>query len=132
MELSLQEDKEFCYIYLLKKHFNNDATALARTFALSRQTIAKFQRAWGDAVDDAIQAEEEGRKANGPKAPSIRSLKERILIQISESIEKETNPSNLANTYARLMEFQQNDDGTRASTSIADAVQKSLKGKGKR
>lgn len=131
MGLTLAEDKEFCYIYLLKKHFNGDTTALARTFALTRQAIGKYQKHWGEAVDEAIQAEEEGRKLNGPKAPSIRSLKERILIQISECIENETNPSNLANTYARLMDFQQGDDGSRNATSIADAVTSNLKRKGK-
>ena len=129
MTRTLEEEKEYCYIYLLKKHFKGDATALARTFALTRQKISTYERRWIDAVNDAVFAEEQGLKEAEPKAPSIRSLKDRLLIRISKTIDKETDPSKLANTYARLSEFQQSDTSEKSANSIADAVYVSIKKK---
>lgn len=131
MGLTLAQDKEFCYIYLLRKHFNNDSTALARTFTLTRAKIQEYEKRWGDAVSDTIRAEEEGRKLNGPKAPSIRSLKDSLLIRIEKVIDKEDNPANLANTYARLSEFQQTTEGQGSAESISDIVIQNIKKKKK-
>lgn len=126
--MTLAEEKEFCYIYLLKRHFKGDTTALARVFTLRREDIAKYEKRWKDAVHDAIYAENEGLKADEPKAPSIRSIKDRLLRRISDVLDKEEDPSKLANTYARLSEFQQSVEQQTSTTSITDAVMASIKG----
>jgi hypothetical protein len=131
MGLTLAQEKEFCYIYLLKRYFKGDTTALARVFTLTREDIATYDKKWGDAVHDAIYAEKENMRAEEPKAPSIRGLKERLLIRIAAVIDKEDDPSKLANTYARLSEFQQSTETQSNSTNIADSVMASLKMKGK-
>lgn len=123
--------RQLAYVYLLHRMFKGDVIAFMNTMNLkdaNEDTIRGWDKENGDKVREIIKGEDDMARINaadGGGAPSIKSIKEKTLVQINTLVSSTDDPARLAQVYKILSEFEATDE--KKEKSVIDAVKENVK-----
>jgi hypothetical protein len=123
--------RKIAYIYLLHRMFESNPAKMLKILGIPNTTVADIKD-WDldyrEAVFETIREEDShGVNVEDPQdaAPTIKSIKDKVLKRCYELIEQTTDPAKLAMVYKTLSEFESSD--TVKAKSVIDIISETVK-----
>lgn len=129
--MELIAKRQLAYVYLLHRMFKGDVISFMNTMALKDVTegvIRGWDKENGEKVEEIIRGEDDIARINTADcggSPTIKSIKEKALVQINRLVGGTDDPARLAQVYKILSEFESTDE--KKEKSVIDAVNENVK-----
>ena len=122
------ERRSFAYVYLLYRLFDGNQSEMLLTMEKvvpDADTLKEWDNNLKEAVSHTIEKENESGPKKPAEVPTIKSIKEKVLMRVDNLIAATTDPARLAQVYKTLSEFEGADD--RKEKSVVDAIGESIR-----